>query len=175
MSDQANFEIAHVGLSVSRLDAALAFWEPFLGAAAHARAQLDRPYTASLVGIVGVEIAAAFVRIGDGGVLELLEYQTGERAAVAPDSSNPGHAHVCLYVADVVDATTRAVALGAKVVGDGPVLIDAGTNAGISAVYLRVPPDRHTVELFERRRSAADRSSATGSGGGSRGRREALR
>jgi catechol 2,3-dioxygenase-like lactoylglutathione lyase family enzyme len=166
MSDPAKLEIAHVGLSVSHLDAALAFWEPFLGAAAHARTQLNRPYTAGLVGIPSVEIAAAFVRIGDVGVLELLEYQTGETVPVAPDSSNPGHAHVCLYVLDVGDATARAAALGARVVGDGPVLIDAGTNAGTTAVYLRVPPDWHTVELFERRPSTARRSSAAGSPGG---------
>jgi hypothetical protein len=54
-------------------------------------------------------------------------------------------------VEDVEAAWVRATALGAEPVGThGPVLIDAGPNAGMRAAYLRVPPDRHTLELFER-------------------------
>ncbi|HXW80518.1 MAG TPA: hypothetical protein VEJ84_13520 [Acidimicrobiales bacterium] len=33
----------------------------------------------------------------------------------------------------------------------GPVRIDGGPNEGAWAVYVRVPPDNHTFELWQRR------------------------
>ncbi len=140
--------IAHVGLTVSDLAAALRFWEPFLGRRAHARPRLDRAYTQRLVGIDGVVIEAAFIRIGAAGTLELLQYLGSAPSPAGPDHNRPGHAHVCLAVGDVAATAAAAVALGATIVGQGPVSIDAGPNAGLDAVYLRVPPDDHTVELF---------------------------
>jgi len=144
--------VAHVGLTVSDLDLALRFWERLLGRRARARTVLRRPYVGRLVGIPGVEIEAAFVALGGGVELELLCYRGAPPAPLPPASGAPGHAHLCLAVADVERTAARAVVHGAVPVGGGPVAIDAGPNAGTRAVYLRVPPDAHTLELFERGR-----------------------
>jgi catechol 2,3-dioxygenase-like lactoylglutathione lyase family enzyme len=142
--------VHHVGLTVSDLDAALSFWEGFLGRPAKARLLLERKYTQELVGIPGVKIQAAFIDIGDGSALELLAYQTDVGASLPPQSNNPGHVHLCLKVTDMDSAYGRAEFLGGQIVSkDGPVLIDSGPNVGTRAVYMRVPPDFHTVELFQ--------------------------
>lgn len=137
-------------MSVSDLDAALGFWEPFLGVEARWQAVLERPYIGRHTGYPGVRIRAAFVDLPGSGILELLEYQAVERASTDEGSANPGHAHLCLAVADVQAVFERALACGARAVcPDGPVDVDAGPNKGARASYLRVPPDWHTLELFQ--------------------------
>lgn len=142
--------IHHVGLSVSDLDAALAFWERFLGVERRWETVLERPYIARHVGYPGVRIRAAFVDLPGSGILELLEYQGVERSPIDQGSANPGHAHLCLAVDEVQPVFERAVACGARAVcPDGPVDVDAGPNKGARASYLRVPPDWHTLELLQ--------------------------
>ena len=137
-------------MSVSDLDAALGFWERFLGVEARWQAVLERPYIGRHVGYPGVRIRAAFVDLPGSGILELLEYQAVERASTDEGSANPGHAHLCLAVADVQAVFERALVCGARAVcPDGPVDVDAGPNKGARASYLRVPPDWHTLELFQ--------------------------
>jgi len=141
--------VHHVGMSVADIDAALAFWEPFLGAPAKWRTVLDRPYLGRHVGYPGVEIRAAFVGLPGGGVLELLDYQVKDRRQNPDATANPGNVHLCLAVADAGAAWRRAVALGARpIVAEGPVDVDGGPNAGARAAYLRIH-DGITLELFQ--------------------------
>jgi catechol 2,3-dioxygenase-like lactoylglutathione lyase family enzyme len=140
----------HVGMSVSDLEASLAFWQAFLGVEPRWRATLDRPYLGEHVGYPGVQIDAAFVDLPGGGVLELLDYRDVARAAVDERSANPGHVHLCLTVSDMEDAWRRALDAGARPVRPaGPVEVDGGPNRGARAAYLRVPPDGATLELFQ--------------------------
>jgi catechol 2,3-dioxygenase-like lactoylglutathione lyase family enzyme len=142
--------VHHVGLTVSDLDAALRFWEGFLGVAARWRTVLERPYIARHVGYPDVRIKAAFVDLPGGGILELLEYLEVERTPTDEGSAHPGHVHLCLAVGDVQSSFDRAVAHGARPVNPGgPVEVDAGPNEGARASYLRVPPDWLTLELFQ--------------------------
>ena len=141
--------VHHVGMSVQRLDDALAFWEPFLGRAARWRTTLDRPYLGVHVGYPGVQIEAAFVDLPGGGVIELLEYRVDERTPVDEATANPGNVHVCLLVEDARAVWEHAVACGARpLVATGPVTVDAGPNEGARAAYLRVH-DGITLELFQ--------------------------
>jgi catechol 2,3-dioxygenase-like lactoylglutathione lyase family enzyme len=141
--------VHHVGLTVSDLDAALTFWRGFLGREESTRTVLERPYVQRLVGMSGIRIQAAFIELPDGRVIELLQYGT-ETAPVPEDTAAPGHAHLCLVTEDATAAWRRAVESGARPVHPGgPVVIDAGPNRGTLAAYLRVPPDWHTVELFQ--------------------------
>jgi catechol 2,3-dioxygenase-like lactoylglutathione lyase family enzyme len=141
--------VHHVGLTVSDLDEALAFWEAFIGAAARWRTVLDRPYLGRHVGYPGVSIDAAFVDLPGGVVLELLEYDVAQKAPNPESTANPGNVHLCLLVDDARAAWERALSLGARPVApDGPVDVDAGPNLGARAAYLRIH-DGITLELFE--------------------------
>jgi catechol 2,3-dioxygenase-like lactoylglutathione lyase family enzyme len=141
--------VHHIGMSVADLDAALAFWQPFLGVEASLRTVLDRPYLGRHVGYPGVRIAAAFLDLPGGTVLELLDYQVDGKTPLPEETANPGNAHLCLEVADAASAWERAVACGARaLVEDGPVTVDGGPNAGARAAYLRIH-DGITLELFQ--------------------------
>ncbi len=144
--------LQHVGITVSDVDVSVRFWSAFLGRQPRARARLNRPYLSSIVGYKDVAIEAAFFAIAPDTELEILEYQDIDWQPVAEASANPGHMHLCLAVSDVHAAYEGALKAGAGAVkGAGPVRIDGGPNEGAWAVYLRVPPDSHTLELYQRR------------------------
>jgi catechol 2,3-dioxygenase-like lactoylglutathione lyase family enzyme len=141
--------IHHIGVSVADLDAALAFWEQFLGVPARWRTILDRPYLSEVVGVPGVSIEAAFIDLPGGAILELLDYRTPGKVANSDATPNPGNVHFCLAVEDAPLAWRRAVACGAKPVSPGgPIEIDGGPNIGARGAYLRVH-DGVTLELFQ--------------------------
>ena len=56
--------------------------------------------------------------------------------------------HVCLRVDDMAAAHGHAVACGARPVGEGPIQVAAGPNAGMWVAYLR-DPDGVTIELVQ--------------------------
>ena len=142
--------VHHIGMSVASIDDALAFWESFLGIPARWRTTLDRPYLATIVGIPGVAIKAAFVDLPGGTILELLDYQMPGKRPNPEATENPGNVHLCLAVEDAGAAWKHAVACGARPVSpDGPVEIDGGPNIGARGSYLRVH-DGITLELFQR-------------------------
>jgi catechol 2,3-dioxygenase-like lactoylglutathione lyase family enzyme len=143
-------EVHHIGVSVADLDAALAFWESFLGRKARWRTTLDRPYLARIVGITGVAIDAAFVDLPGGVILELLDYRTTDKLANPAATQNPGNVHLCVAVENADAAWRRAVKCGAAPVSpEGPVDIDGGPNIGARGAYLRIH-DGVTLELFQR-------------------------
>jgi catechol 2,3-dioxygenase-like lactoylglutathione lyase family enzyme len=146
--------VHHIGISVASLEAALVFWETFLGRPARWTTTLDRPYLSRVVGYPSVSIRAAFVDLPGGGVVELLDYhRTGDRIANSEATANPGNVHLCLAVTDAEGVWRRALACGARSVsGDGPVEIDAGPNVGSKSGYLRIH-DGVTLELFQPARS----------------------
>ena len=140
----------HIGMSVSSLEAALAFWEAFLQTPARWRTRLDRPYLGKHVGYPGVAIDAAFVDLPGGNTLELLDYQVPEKQANDAATANPGNVHLCLATDDAAAAWRHAIACGAiAVVPEGPVDVDGGPNRGARAAYLRIH-DGITLELFQR-------------------------
>jgi catechol 2,3-dioxygenase-like lactoylglutathione lyase family enzyme len=142
--------VHHVGMTVSNLDAALAFWEAFIGRSPRWKARLDRPYLGRNVGYPGVTIDAAFLDLPGGTTLELLEYRDVPRTALPELSGNPGHVHLCLGVTDIQATFARALAAGARpVYPGGPQEVDGGPNRGAVAVYLRIPPDSASLELFQ--------------------------
>ncbi|MBN9072946.1 MAG: VOC family protein [Rhizobiales bacterium] len=151
MSEAANTiqSVHHIGMTVASLEAALAFWENFLGKPARWTTVLNRPYLGRVVGIPDVAIRAAFVDLPGGGVIELLDYQVADRTANTDATANPGNVHLCLQVSDAAAAWRRAVDCGAVPISpEGPVAIDGGPNLGAQAAYLRIH-DGITMELFQ--------------------------
>jgi catechol 2,3-dioxygenase-like lactoylglutathione lyase family enzyme len=136
-------------MSVADLDAALAFWQRFLGLEPRWRTVLDRPYLGRHVGYPGIRIDAAFLDLPGGTVLELLDYDLAEKTPNTEATANPGNVHLCLEVDDARAAWELAVAAGARpVVAEGPVDVDGGPNRGARAAYLRIHDDI-SLELLE--------------------------
>lgn len=146
--------VHHIGLSVADRDAALAFWEGFLGTKARWSTMLDRPYLGAIVGMPGVQIKAAFIDLPGGVIIELLDYQVDGRTANSDVTSNPGNVHICVRTDDAGHAWQKAVGLGARpLTPDGPVDIDGGPNKGARGAYLRIH-DGITLEIFQPPRAA---------------------
>jgi len=146
--------VHHIGLSVADRDAALAFWEGFLGTKARWSTMLDRPYLGAIVGMPGVQIKAAFIDLPGGVIIELLDYQLDGRTANSDVTSNPGNVHICVRTDDAGHAWQKAVGLGARpLTPDGPVDIDGGPNKGARGAYLRIH-DGITLEIFQPPRAA---------------------
>ena len=142
--------VHHIGMSVARIDDALAFWERFLGVPALWRELLNRPYLSKIIGIPGVSIKGAFVELPGGVILELLDYNVQEKHSNPETTENPGNIHLCLAVEDAGVAWRHAVDCGAKAVSrEGPIDVDGGPNAGARVAYLRIH-DGITLELFQR-------------------------
>jgi catechol 2,3-dioxygenase-like lactoylglutathione lyase family enzyme len=144
--------VHHVGVSVASLEAALAFWEKFLGRPARWTATLERPYLSRVVGYPGASIKAAFVDLPGGGVIELLDYHHVEDRVANPEATaHPGNVHLCLAVGDAETVWRHALSCGAREVSPGgPVAIDGGPNQGAKSGYLRIH-DGVTLELFQAR------------------------
>lgn len=147
--DEVLAAVHHIGMSVANLDAAIAFWEGFLGHGVRWKQVLDRHYLGAVVGQPGVAIDAAMIDLPGGAILELLQYRVPGRKANDEATANPGNVHLCLRVTDAGGAWARAVACGARPVSaSGPVEVDGGPNIGARAAYLRVH-DGITLELFQ--------------------------
>jgi len=142
--------VHHIGITVSDLEKALAFWTDFLGRPARWRTVLDRPYLSRVIGYPNASLNAAFIDLPGGSVIELLDYhQVADRVGNPEATANPGNVHLCLAVGDATEAWSRAVAAGALPVSpEGPVDIDGGPNKGARAAYLRIH-DGVTLEVFE--------------------------
>ena len=141
--------VHHIGMTVASLDAALNFWERFLGKPARWTTVLDRPYLSRIVGYPNLAIKAAIVDLPGGIAIELLDYQVVERVPNPEATANPGNVHLCVKVIDASASWRRAVDAGARPLSpDGPVDIDGGPNLGARAAYLRIH-DGITLELFQ--------------------------
>ncbi len=139
--------VDHVGITVADLDRSVAFWERLLGTAGRDRAVLAGPRLGGLLGYPArLRIDSCWVDLPGGGALELLQYLERDEAPLPDGTAHPGNVHVCLRVDDMATARAHALACGARAVGEGPIEVAAGPNAGMRVAYLR-DPDGVTIEL----------------------------
>ncbi|MGH9177201.1 MAG: VOC family protein [Acidimicrobiales bacterium] len=137
-----------MGVTVSDLDRAVAFWERLLGVPSRDRQVLEGPQLGTMVGYPGIRIDRCWVDLPGGVALELLHYLDRDEAPYDPGTAHPGNVHVCLRVRDMDAAHAHAVACGATPVSDQPIEVAAGPRAGTRLAYLR-DPDGVTIELVQ--------------------------
>ncbi|HVL99777.1 MAG TPA: VOC family protein [Egibacteraceae bacterium] len=148
MSGTAFGGVHHVGITVTDLAAAAAFWERLLGAPPRDRRTLDGPQLGTLVGYPGVRIDSCWFDLPGGVALELLHYLDRPEAPYDPGTAHPGNVHVCLRVDDMAAAHAHAVACGARPVSEAPIEVLHGPRAGTKVAYLR-SLDGVTIELHQ--------------------------
>ncbi len=112
--------IYHTGFIVEDLDRALEFYTDLLGMAIEREpAVSDTPWIAEVVGYEKVEMRMAYVGVGDGHSIELIEYifPRGDVRSDQFERNKPGSAHAAMVVDDVPAWRERLEAEGIKVFG----------------------------------------------------------
>jgi catechol 2,3-dioxygenase-like lactoylglutathione lyase family enzyme len=114
-------EIRHVGLPVSSLEAAEAFYAGFLGFEVVADFPDCRgPYYDALTGIDGVRIHIRILSLDQGDRIELLEFpaETAAKAAAAARICDVGRWHLAVTVRDLRALCETGRARGVEFVSD---------------------------------------------------------
>lgn len=141
----------HGGITVSDMDASIAFYRDGLGLEPAFDRILDADYLRTVLDLPLTSMRAVYLHIPGGGFVELLEYRGVERMPAASRPCDPGAGHLCLYVEGIDELCERIHALGYRSRSGAPVDITAGPNAGARSIYL-LDPDGYPVELFQRPR-----------------------
>jgi catechol 2,3-dioxygenase-like lactoylglutathione lyase family enzyme len=142
--------VASVGLTVSDLDRAVAFYSGVLRFEKVSERHLSGPEFDRLVGVSGARARVATLRLGDEQI-ELTEF-LAPKGRPAPDwrSNDRWFQHVAIIVRDMDSAFARLEAAGVRPASaNGPQrLPDWNQNAGgIRAFYFR-DPDDHPLEIL---------------------------
>lgn len=151
--------VHHVGLTVTDLDASVAFYSQNLGCTEVMRQEKRGGYLAAIVGYPDAHVRMAHLRAADGElVIELFEYLSPDLVSVDLEPRVVGNPHLCFVVDDLPAVHARLAASGVRFFSD-PVLVDTGANAGGWGVYLR-DPDGIVIELFQPAVRTSTRSEA---------------
>lgn len=139
--------IAHAGLTVSDLDASLAFWRDGLGMHEVIRQEKRGGYLEAVVREPGAHVRQVQLEFPGGGTrIELFQYLYPPGGEVSARPADVGFAHVCIACTDVDEVMAGLLAAGGTAFGE-PADIDTGANRGGRCVYVR-DPDGHVAELF---------------------------
>lgn len=122
----------HTGLVVKDISASIAFYEG-LGLSVWKRENERGDFLSQVVGLENAEIETAKLKVGDGSLLELLEYKSHPTTPSASiySSNNHGCSHVAFTVQDVEQMSSRIVQLGGSIVN--PPAVSA--NGSVKVMY----------------------------------------
>jgi len=142
----ANAGVSHLGLCVSDLPRAVAFWRDALGFREGKRLDVSGDLAETLLGLHDLDLRAVYLE-RDGVRLELLHYAApGHRGAGEARPMNAlGFTHLSLRVADLDAALAAVEAAGGRVLRATRVREPA---SGRGAVFV-TDPDGTRVELVD--------------------------
>lgn len=150
MSNDGAFRIAglsHAGITVSDMDASLAFYRDGLGLEAYIDRIADHDYLREVTAVNSANVRIVYLRVpGSRTPLELLEHRGIERLPVRSRPCDPGNVHVGLQVDDIDAFHARLESLGFHSRSGHPVDITAGPFAGARTCFF-TDPDGFLVEL----------------------------
>ena len=139
--------IGHTGVTVSDMEASIAFYRDTLGLSVSDPLHLSGPAVSRIVGLEGAELDVAYVR-APGHVLELMCFiqpKGGVRTVQLP--CDPGFFHICIKVRDLEYVMEAARSAGFE--ASAPVeRFKDGPASGLKVVYVR-DPDGVVIELME--------------------------
>jgi lactoylglutathione lyase len=139
----------HVGIQVQDVERSARFYEENLGFKRVNYWSMSTPYVQRVVGYYpDVQLEIAYLQIPNSSAyLEILEYRGVKKTPVDTATANPGTAHFCLYVDNLLELHRRLVARGVQFVSDVETST-AGPIKGSRIVYM-IDPDGIRVELIE--------------------------
>jgi len=139
----------HVSVSSGDLERSLEFYSGLLGIPVMQRAEAEGEEVGVITGLGDGHVRIADLDLGDGRVLELLQFL---RPAGPPNESefhHPGSGHLSLRVASATDTHAALVEAGVAVRSEPIELTEPGYWHGARCFYT-VDPDGVTVEIIER-------------------------
>jgi catechol 2,3-dioxygenase-like lactoylglutathione lyase family enzyme len=143
-------EVAAVGMTVSNVDRAVAFFSNVLAFEKISDTTVSGEAFARLTGVADAKARVVRLRLGDE-ILELTHFLTGGGRPIPPDSRSNDRwfQHVAIVVSDMDRAYAALRAAGVRHVSPAPQLLPAwNRNAGgISAFYFN-DPDGHVLEVI---------------------------
>ena len=138
----------HVSVTTGDIARSLAFYRDLLGLPVRAVGELSGEEVERITGVPGARLLSADLDLGNGQVLELLEYVGAEEGAALP-LERPGSGHIGLVVDDV-DSVHRTLIDAGVTVRSSPVeLSEPGDWNGVRCMTV-FDPDGVAVELVER-------------------------
>jgi catechol 2,3-dioxygenase-like lactoylglutathione lyase family enzyme len=139
----------HASRTVADLERALGFYRDLLGLEIVSDEELEGEALERVVGLTGARLRVVELALGDGRLLELIEYRH-PRSAPLPEGATPadvGAHHLALLVADADAAYARLSAAGIRFT-TAPEEIAGGPFAGTRTTYC-FDPDGLPVELWQ--------------------------
>ena len=146
--------IDHVSVTCASIDRSLTFYRDGLGLAVLERGVESDERIGAVIGLPGARLRFADLALGDGRVVQLLEYEAPVGRALAPQPNDAGAAHVALAVDDVEAAARRLHDHGFPS-RSAPILLDDhdGRWKDVKIAYVD-DPDGFVVELIQRPRGS---------------------
>lgn len=139
----------HTSRTVASIDTSLAFYRDLLGLEVVADEELAGPGLEDVVGLPGARLRVVELALGDGRLLELIEYRepVGAPRPASATHADVGAHHLALLVDDLDAAHMELAAAGVPFTGP-PVAIEGGYFRGSRTTYC-LDPDGLAVELWE--------------------------
>ena len=140
--------IHHAGVTVTDLDASLAWWKTMFGLDPVTTVRSEEPLPDNIgmaIGVPGASISYAFLPVGESKV-ELLQYHAPEGADHDLSNKDVGVMHVAIRIDDVVAQYEHMVGNGARF-RHPPIVLD-GDLEGVAFAYAS-DPDGIQVEIWQ--------------------------
>jgi lactoylglutathione lyase len=139
----------HTSFTVGDMERALGFYRDLLGMVVTSEREVANEYIQIITATPGARLRIVYLQIAPGSDhrLELIQYLTPVDPPLVQRTSQPGCAHLALYVDDLEEAYQALSRKGVKFKSP-PLDIPSGPMAGGKAVYL-YGPDGVTLELMQ--------------------------
>jgi len=160
MNDAAYLEkwgqssLDHTGWITPDIERSVQFWTEVMGFearavgnAANPIGERRKPWIASFLGVPSAQIRLVHL-YGHGGHIEFIQFESPpEDSAFVPRASQPGVAHICLLVKNVVALRDDILAHGGSLQGDLTEITE-GIYTGQRGLFMR-DPHGVLIELVE--------------------------
>ncbi len=113
----------HVSITVADLERSLSFYRDLLGLRVRESGEDGGGQMATIVGLPGVRFRYADVELGNGQILELLQYLEPAGAPITQRTCDPGSGHIAFVVSDI-DETYAELTRAGVTVRSAPITIE---------------------------------------------------
>ena len=138
----------HTGFIVKDIEKSIDFYSSVFGLSLAGRAERTGDFAATLLGYTGVHVQNAFLDLGDGHQLELIQYMTPTGSKANFEKNDVGASHIAFLVNDIDSFYANAKDKGLKPVNPPASLHDENGTLLRKALYAQ-DPDGNWIELVE--------------------------